>query len=78
MSGRKKKKNGFKIKCTKENCFCFVKKTFRRLTVVLEDSDGGAGEPGSQHQRSVIEFIAENQAALQVDRQAGGWKSKKS
>lgn len=39
-----------------------------RLTVVLEDSDGGPGESGSQHQRGMVQFITENQTALQDTR----------
>lgn len=36
-----------------------------RLTVVLEHPDGGPGEPGPQHQGGVVQFVAEDQAALQ-------------
>lgn len=32
---------------------------------MLEDSDGGPRESGPQHQRGVVELIAEDQRALQ-------------
>lgn len=38
------------------------------LTVVFEDSDGGPGESGSQDQRGMVQFITQNQTALQDTR----------
>lgn len=39
-----------------------------RLTVMFEDSDGGSGESGSQDQRDMVQFITQNQTALQDTR----------
>ncbi len=39
-----------------------------RLTVVFEDSDGGPRESGSQDQRGMVQFITQNQTALQDTR----------
>lgn len=45
----------------------FIKRPIcdHRLTVVFEDSDCGPRESGSQDQRGMVQFIAQNQAALQ-------------
>lgn len=45
----------------------------QRLTVVLEDSDGGTRESSSQHQRGMVQLIAQDQTTLQDTRTALIW-----
>lgn len=47
------------------SCLEYVVLAWFRLTVVLEDSDDGPRESGPQHQRGVVQFVTDNQTALQ-------------